>query len=151
MFKKRIFIVVLAVLVLLTAPFTALASPRQETLHGPVTGKVIDVLDGDTLSVRLHVWIGQQVETSVRIAGIDTPEMKGKCEKERGMARAARSELENLLSTGDIVLTDIRLEKYAGRVLAKAHTSAGISIAEHLIAKGLARPYAGKKRLGWCG
>lgn len=149
--KRRIFIIVLAVFIVLAASFTANASPRQETIHGPVTGKVLDVLDGDTLSVRLHVWIGQQLETSVRIAGIDTPEIKGKCEKERGMAQAARRELESLVSSGDIVLTDIRLEKYAGRVLAKAHTSGGISIADHLIAKGLARPYEGKKRLGWCG
>ncbi len=126
------------------------ARPRQEILPGPLHGSLLDVLDGDTLSVRLHVWIGQEVVTDVRIAGIDTPELKGKCARERDMALSAREEVRQLLENGGVVLSDIKLEKYAGRVLAHVKTADGIHIGDHLIAKRLARPYQGKTRAGWC-
>jgi endonuclease YncB( thermonuclease family) len=44
----------------------------------------------------------------------------------------------------------VRLEKYAGRVLAHAQTSDGVDISKYMIEKGLARPYFGKKRQPWC-
>lgn len=131
-------------------PLQAQASPRQETLAGPLSGEVLSVLDGDTLNVSMHVWIGQKIETAVRIAGIDTPELKAKCDKERKLAIDARTELASLVRSGKVVLSSIKLEKYAGRVLAKATTTDGIDIATHLINKGFARPYQGKKRVGWC-
>lgn len=138
-------------LVLMLLSLSATASPRQEVIAGPLMGEVLSVFDGDTLQIRLHVWIGQHIETSLRIAGIDTPEMKGKCDQERALAKAARAELEALVKTGHVKVSDIQLEKYAGRVLARAETTDGIDIAAHLIQKGLARPYHGKKRAGWCG
>jgi micrococcal nuclease len=122
----------------------------RETLPGPVRGEVLSVLDGDTVTVRLHIWIGQQLETHVRLAGIDTPEMHGKCADDRKLAAAARQALEAALGDGKIFLYDIRDEKYAGRVMAKARNSDGIALSQHMIDKGLARPYAGRKRAGWC-
>ncbi|MFH1158658.1 MAG: thermonuclease family protein [Pseudomonadota bacterium] len=135
---------------LLLAFSDALASPRQEILKGPLTGVVLNVLDGDTVSVRIHVWIGQNVETNLRIDGIDAPEMKGKCEKERALAEAARLELASLLNDNLIRIYDVRLEKYAGRVLAQAQTTGGIDIRRHMLEKGLVRPYHGEKRQPWC-
>lgn len=122
----------------------------RDTIAGPVPGKVLAVLDGDTIAVRLHIWIGQHIETNVRLAGIDTPEIKGKCAAERSMAVQARQELETLLASNTVTLSNIRLEKYAGRVLADAVNGEGINLASHLKDKGLARAYGGKKRLGWC-
>lgn len=127
-----------------------IVSPRRDIIAGPIRGEVVDILDGDTVSVRLHVWIGQVVETHVRIDGIDTPEMKGKCTAERDKALSARNEIEKLINKRQIILSNIRLEKYAGRVLATATTASGVNIAEHMIEKGLARAYAGAKRQGWC-
>ncbi len=135
---------------LLMVAVPAGASPRQEVIAGPITGTVLSVLDGDTVNLKLRVWIGQEVETSLRIDGIDTPEIKGKCEKERRLAAAARGELESLLSDHMIKIYNVRLEKYAGRVLAKAQTTDGIDIGGHMISKGFARPYHGEKRRPWC-
>lgn len=127
----------------------AIASPRQEVLAGPLTGEVLNVLDGDTINVKIHVWIGQEIETSVRINGIDAPEIKGRCARERSMAQKARDEIISLTGV-PVRIYDVRLEKYAGRVLAKVETSDGIDIARHMIDKGLARPYHGEKRRPWC-
>lgn len=125
-------------------------SPRQDVIAGPVEGKVLDVLDGDTVVVRLHVWIGQEIESSVRIAGIDAPEIKGKCAKERQMAQNAKEELARLFEDQNIKLSNIRLEKYAGRVLAEAANTEGVNVSRHMLDKGLVRPYGGEKRKGWC-
>lgn len=137
-------------LAVLLSAASALASVRQEVIAGPVAGEVVSILDGDTVTVRLHIWIGQEIETHVRIAGIDTPEIRGKCAAERIKARKARNEIANLLADNKIQLTNVRLEKYAGRVLAVAHSTNGTDIAGHMIKKGLARPYGGEKRAGWC-
>ena len=139
-----------AVIMFLLAFSTAEASPRQEIIRGPMTGEALGILDGDTVSVKVRVWIGQEIETSLRIDGIDAPEIKGKCEKERAMAAAARNELAALLSDNMIQIYNVRLEKYAGRVLAQVKTTGGINIGQHMIEKGLARPYHGEKRQAWC-
>lgn len=147
---KSIHAIVCAVLLILTA-LPAAASPRQEVLSGPMRGQVLSILDGDTLSVRLRVWIGQEVETSVRIDGIDAPEIHGKCARERSMAEAAKEEVVALVNGNPVTVYDVRLEKYAGRVLARVKTADGVDIAQHMIDKGLARPYHGQKRQPWCG
>ena len=119
-------------------------------MQGPMTGEVLNVLDGDTVNVKVRVWIGQEVETSIRIAGIDAPEMKGKCEKERTLAEEARQTVIRLLSDNQIQIYNIRLEKYAGRVMAQVQTAGGVDIGKYMIEKGLARPYHGEKRQPWC-
>lgn len=126
-------------------------SLRSETLPGPLQAEVLSVLDGDTIAVRVHVWIGQELETHVRIAGIDTPEIHGKCDDEREKAAAARAEVQKLLQSGTAILSDIRLEKYAGRVMAHVTTQGGTALGDYLVAKGFARRYGGEKRQGWCG
>ncbi len=148
---NKLHTIICATLLFLTVFSRSEASPRQEVLHGPMTGQVLKVLDGDTVSVKIHVWIGQEVETSLRINGIDAPEMKGKCEKERSMAAAARRELLRLVNDKPVTIYNVRLEKYAGRVLADVQTSGGINISQHMLDKGLVRPYGGKKRQPWCG
>lgn len=148
MFIKSTFI--LCLLGVIFCASSSYASVRQEVIPGPVQGEVLNILDGDTVTVRLHVWIGQDIETHVRIAGIDTPEIKGKCAAERSKAQEARSEIAALLSDNKIQLSNVRLEKYAGRVLAEAQATDGTDIAGYMIEKGLARPYGGEKRNGWC-
>jgi endonuclease YncB( thermonuclease family) len=101
--------------------------------------------------MRVQVWIDQSVETLVRVNGIDTPELKGKCAGEREKAQAARKKAEAFLTAGRAELRNVRLEKYAGRVLADVHGEGGQSLAAYMIESGYARPYAGAKRLTWCG
>ena len=126
------------------------ASSRREIIKGPISGEVLHVLDGDTLSVNIQVWLGQSIQTKLRIDGIDTPEMKGKCDSEISKAKEARQEIIKLINGNKISVYNIRNGKYAGRVLAQVKTTEGLDLAEHMIKKGLARPYHGKKRLGWC-
>ena len=119
---------------------------------GPYDVEVVDVYDGDTFTARVRIWLGQVVEVKVRIDGLDTPEraQRAKCEAERAAAERARAMLAGLLAAGPVVIDDVRYGKFAGRVLARV-TAGGRDVAQALIAAGLARPYAGGHREGWCG
>lgn len=119
-----------------------------ETLPGPFQARVVRVIDGDTLIVQVGLWFGQSVIEHIRIAGIDAPEMKGRCPSETEAAKAARQYLTGLIGAGSIELRDVRREKY-GRALASV-TAGGVDVGKALIGEGLARPYAGRKRAGWC-
>ena len=141
---------ILSILILLLSNNVVDASSRKGVLKGPISGEVLQVLDGDTMAVSVNVWLGQNVITKLRIDGIDTPEMKGKCDSEIMRAKEAREEIISLIKNNKIEVYDIRNGKYAGRVLAKVKTIEGIDLGKHMIEKGFARPYKGKKRKGWC-
>ena len=129
------------------------AAGPQDRLAGPVPAEVLAVIDGDTIEVRAVIWLGQVVSTRVRLAGIDAPELRGKCARERALAERARAYLLAKLEGGDRVrvrLRDIRYGKYAGRVLARVETAGGEDLGRSLMAAGLARPYAGRARASWC-
>ncbi len=107
--------------------------------------------DGDTITVDipgLHPLIGDDI--SVRIYGIDTPEIRGKCERERRLAKQAKRVVYQILSQAKkIVLKDVRRGKYF-RIVATVKAD-GVNIADILIQKGLAVPYyGGRKRNVWC-
>lgn len=128
----------------------AASAGLPESIRGPIEARVLAVVDGDTLLVRARPWVGLEVETKVRLLGIDTPELKGKCEAERQKAEAARAFLERAVGKDFVLLHDVRHDKYGGRVLARVRTAAGQDCAQALVAAGLARPYEGKRREAWC-
>ena len=130
----------------------ALLSPAHATgrLAGPVEAEVLRVIDGDSLVVRARIWLGQTVETHVRLTGIDTPELRGKCDREREKAEAARTALIGLLGDGPVALSDIETDKFGGRVRARVGSATHPDVAQAMIATGHARAYDGGRRAGWC-
>ncbi len=121
-----------------------------QTLAGPYTAIVERVIDGDTLAVRVPVWIGQELTVFVRVRGIDAPERKGRCAAERALAKRASAYLAAMVSGGPVRLSRISGGKYFGRVLADVTTAEGNDVARRLLSRKLARPYRGKARAGWC-
>ncbi len=101
------------------------------------------VVDGDTIKAPYGV--------TYRLLGFDTPETHfAKCDAERELGLAAKQRLEQLLATSEVkVLENGKTDRY-GRSLANL-TANGRDVGEILIGEGLARPYNGKKRAGWCG
>ena len=127
----------------------ALLRIAANALDGPISAKVVRVVDGDTLEVEARIWLGQSVDVHVRIDGIDTPELHGACAGERHAALSARDFLEQRLGGSEIQLRDVSYDKYGGRVLARVIDKTG-DVGAALIASGLARPYGGGPRLPWC-
>ena len=141
----------LAFLALLWAGQAALA----ESLSGPLPARVVEVIDGDTLGVRVRIWLDQDVATRVRLDGIDAPELRGHCEQERALARRAADfvagKVMSEVDGGAVVrLHEVRYGKYARRVVARVVTEDGEDLAQALLDAGLARPYDGGRRASWC-
>jgi len=92
-----------------------------------------------------------QITTTVRLRGIDAPEMHARCDGERSKAIAARDALSRILAEGGVGVARIGQDKYGGRVDADVSTARTGDVSAALLARGLARPYDGGRRDGWCG
>jgi endonuclease YncB( thermonuclease family) len=139
-----------AVITVLLALASGLAAAwGAEPLPGPYDAQLLEVVDGDTIRVRIRIWVDIDTETLVRIDGIDTPELRGRCEEEAALAHRARGRVESLTADAELALYDIRYGKFAGRVVARVEAG-GKDIGRVLLAEELARPYSGGRRTGWC-
>ena len=112
--------------------------------------EVLRVIDGDTFEARVNLWPGLAITTRVRLRGIDAPELKARCDGERVKAEAARERLRAILDQGEIGISRVTLDKYGGRVVADASTQATPDVSAALLSAGVARPYGGGHRDGWC-
>jgi endonuclease YncB( thermonuclease family) len=112
--------------------------------------QVVRVYDGDTITVDVAEWpaiVGDDI--GVRIRGVDTPELRGKCEEEKDAARLARDfTREMVMNAKTVVLSDIERGKYF-RIVADVYAD-GESVSAALMKSGLAREYDGAERAGWC-
>jgi micrococcal nuclease len=142
--------------VLTSALLAGAAGPALgESLAGPVPALVTQVIDGDTLRVRAQIWLGHEVATLVRLAGIDTPETSATCPRARRLASEATDFVNAKLGPNDgetrhVWLKDIHYGKYAGRIVARVELNDGEDLSQALLAAGLAQPYDGRRRRPWC-
>ena len=107
--------------------------------------------DGDTITFNLpglHPIIGEKI--SIRVNGIDTPEIRGKCEKEKYDAKQAKEMVIDILRDAEqITLKNMERGKYF-RIAADVIVD-GENLADMLIEAGMAVQYGGgKKTYRWC-
>ena len=132
---------------LLFAPATAGTAPA---ITGPMAAKVVKVYDGDTFTVEAYPWPGLEAKASVRVNGVDTPEIRGKCEAEKQQAIEAREFVKGLVLGEVVYLENVKHGRYASRVVADVKLGNGDNLAEKIISQGLGREYHGGARVGWC-
>lgn len=105
--------------------------------------------DGDTFNVNisdLHPLIGEGI--SVRIKGIDTPEITDQRQHIKHLAIQARDYLqERLKNAKKIELIEVQRDKYF-RILAEVLVDE-VNIGEELISLNFAKPYNGKTKPVW--
>lgn len=127
--------------------------------------KVLDIYDGDTITVAYYLEGFNYVKSNIRLMGIDTPELKG---EQRDMGIKARNHLIKLLTNINIdkeyTRKEIRqlinnsneniinvlfldFDKY-GRPLATLYKN-GNNINESLVKDGYAKKYDGGKKEQW--
>ena len=113
----------------------------------PITnGRVIKCYDGDTITIASYLPYKKSklYKFSVRINGIDCPEIRGKTENEKKCAFLAKSAVENKILNKIVTLENVGTEKY-GRILADVIID-NISIGPWLIEQNLAVNYDGKTK-----
>ena len=112
--------------------------------------KIISVYDGDTFRADIRGLpdiIGKNI--AIRILGIDTPEIKGKCEEEKIVAIKARDFARKaLFNAKTITLKNLKRDKYF-RLLADVYFD-DIDLANALLVNNFAVKYSGKKKPSWC-
>ena len=124
---------------------------QAKSEYGTVTvSKVISVYDGDTFRVNIDSLpsiVGKNIP--IRVNGIDTPEIRGKCQYEKNLALEARDFVRARLSNAkEIKLTNLQRGKYF-RVVANVLVD-GVSLEQELLDNELAYEYDGGKKLSWC-
>jgi micrococcal nuclease len=137
----------LLLLALCLGVFTAQAAPEYGTV---IVSKVISVYDGDTFRVdidSLPPIVGKNIP--IRLNGVDTPEIRGKCKYEKDLAIKARDFVRNKLANAkEIKLNNLQRGKYF-RVVANVMVD-GVSLEQELLDNELAYKYTGGKKSSWC-
>ncbi|SDF73000.1 nuclease homologue [Onishia taeanensis] len=113
--------------------------------------RVTSIYDGDTFRADIAGWpdvIGERIP--VRVAGVDTPEIRGSCEAEKRAARRAKQfTVARLREANSITLEEIERGKYF-RVVAHVIVD-GKDLGEMLIDEGMGVHYGGGTKSTWCG
>jgi len=104
---------------------------------------VIKVYDGDTITIasKLPYNNSPMYRFSVRLNGIDCPEIKGKDENEKQCAQIAKNLMTELVLNKIVTLKNVNTEKY-GRILADVYIGE-LNVNKHMIEKRLAVSYDG--------
>ena len=136
---------------LLLTLFLGVLSAQAAPEYGTVTvSKVISIYDGDTFRVdidSLPPIVGKNIP--IRLNGVDTPEIRGKCQYENDLALKARDFVRNKLANAkEIKLTKLQRGKYF-RVVADVMVD-GVSLEQELLENKLAYKYTGGKKSSWC-
>ena len=131
--------------------------PTENCLHSKKQISCVKYLynyDGDTITFNIngvHPIIGEKI--SIRLAGVDTPELNSKksdsCEIE--FAKKAKNFVADILNKSNrIDLTNIKRGKYF-RIVADVLVD-GKSLSKMLLINNLGIPYHGKskKMINWC-
>ena len=132
--------------------------------HAYMLLPIVEIYDGDTIKTDMSKRLPDPLgKVSIRIQGIDTPEMpaksyettgklnRAKCIKEAELALEAKLFVE-LIAEGftKMKVSNFKWGKYGGRIVADVRIG-GIDIGPTLIDGGYAVPYdGGTKTKDWC-
>jgi micrococcal nuclease len=97
----------------------------------------INVVDGDTLDVRIDLGFKLQFTERIRLYGIDTPERN-----EPGYVDATVA-LRSLVMGSELIVRSVKPHDKYGRWLATIETPAVLDVAQAMIDAGLGVPYFG--------
>jgi len=141
------------VILILLISFYTLISAREKVTQDFVVSEVTRIYDGDTITVNLDC--NEMIfckDISVRIYGIDTPELHGgtNTHKEKYLAKLARKITINFIrKSKKIYLNDCFRGKYF-RIVCKVINDEGRYLEDVLINSTLAVPYfGGTKTKNW--
>jgi micrococcal nuclease len=129
---------------------------RSLVFSGPYQAEMVQVIDGDTLVARVAVWPGLIAEYSVRVRGIDAPEIqRPDCAEERAWGERARAQVERLYPPGsEIRLRDVQFDAFSGRVVAdvqRFRSDRWLSLASELLQRGLVVEWTpSQAAVPWC-
>jgi len=151
MYKKGNHFLKIILIAIVLHPMLQAQSLKDKTYGTATVASVTSIYDGDTFRANLIGYpeiIGNRI--GIRINGIDTPEMRGQCQKEKNAAyRAKEFTVAQLRNAKKVELRNMQRGKYF-RIVADVYVD-GRNLGAMLIKNGLAVPYdGGHKAKDWC-
>ena len=117
----------------------------------PISAHATRVIDGDSIVITAHLWLNLYQETVLRLAHVDAPEIRGKCDAEKTKAEEAKQFVRSWIEGSDtLTIHDIQQDKFGGRVVGRIVNERNQDLGQLLLANMLARPYEGASRDSWC-
>jgi endonuclease YncB( thermonuclease family) len=131
--------------------FLCLLSLSLPVFAEPISVVVNRVVDGDTFEFIVPEHPKALSKIKVRLLGSDAPEIsKPKCIKEKVLGLEAKQFLKNLIEKQEVLLYQVKFDKYGGRILAKVMKK-DLDISSELINNKLAVKYLGYGvKNNWC-
>ena len=104
---------------------------------------VASVYDGDTFKINLNCSLAVYCEkVPVRVRGVDTPEIKGKTQREKKLAQQAKEFTKEFLNVRPVSLSNCGRDKYF-RLLCDVQNGEGKDLARELIKRDFGYSYQG--------
>lgn len=106
------------------------------------TAEFIDCYDGDTATAKIDLGFYVAIEATVRLLGINTPELRGGTAATKAAGIAARDRLRELVLGRKVQVISVKGEDSFGRWLVVIQVPSELrSINQQLIDEGHAVPY----------
>ena len=153
MLSRSYFYIICVVAIFIVGIFGNVVWAKPEPVYpNGYNAKVLYIYDGDTFTAQIFSWPQHSIEARVRLRGIDTPEIRGKCASEKTKAQQAKETLAQIIPEGSMVmLYHVELGTYAGRIIADVITENGDDVSEIMLEQTYARPYTTREgRKSWC-
>jgi len=120
--------------------------------YGPYQAAVINVINGSTVELNVHLWPGLKQRVKFRLQGIRVPIKHGKkvaeCEK-KAAQKALDFTKKWLKNIKQVRLSQVKLGKFSGLVRGRLAVK-GEYLGEALIKAGHAKPMSLGKKEPWC-
>lgn len=135
-------LICLAAWLAFSVPVSALEFDSPATL--------IRVVDGDTYVMKIHLAPGVYMSKPVRLDVFDTPEIRGRCEREKVLAKEATEFAKAWFArVNSVRITYEKLDSFRrpiAMVISEERRSLGLDLAD----AGLAVPFKKGRTEGWC-
>ncbi len=122
---------------------------------GPFRGKVVVVVDADTINVQIDLWPGSLQTASIRVRNVDAPETRTSCAEEKELGLEAKAWVERRYPVGDIVrVENVSPDPFYGRYVAdirRWRSDRWLLLEKELNEAGFAEPWQpGWDEIDWC-
>jgi endonuclease YncB( thermonuclease family) len=132
-----------AVFILACRP-TPLEGPAPRELAMPDVGMnatVERVIDGDTFVAVVDLGYDVMIRARIRLAGVDTPELKGGSEEERARAVEAKDFVTGLILGRQVRIRALKKDSFGRHVSLVWYGDGQRNLSDDLLERGLARKY----------
>jgi endonuclease YncB( thermonuclease family) len=132
----------------LELPPTKEAYTPFKWIGGPVNARVLDVYDGDTVTLGFRM---NDTLTAFqgRLMGIDTPEIRTRNEQEKAKGLEAKTILIRLVLDKDVIVWFAGNDKYGGRALIHMYTEDWVNVSDYMLKNAPCKAYDGGKKEEW--